>query len=153
MNTGLSVGMCVPLAAAAILLLVLKWDQSAQKEAMIYATVPVFRGFLVLIVAVWLFAWVAKMSVRYRVNYPFILDLDPATTLHWKEIFTLGAYWCSAWLWTYCIFTLQVPRCGGGGLRVQGFEFGCGCICELWVSGQVQVLGVGEDFGSPTRRA
>ena len=115
----------MPLAAVALLLLVLKWEHSAEKEAMIYATVPVFRGFLVLIMAVWLFGFVVKVTEQYRVNYSFILDLDPATKLHWKEIFTLGAFWCSAWLWTYCIFTVQVQCSGGGGLAgLRSTQFG-----------------------------
>ena len=127
---GLYVGLCVPITLLIIGLLSVNpiitdefgWDR-------VLKVVPIFRAGLLMCITIWLWALAVKLMRKARVNYSFVLELDPSTSLSEHHVCAMAAFNTFLWL----LFTLLYVGQAQGQIKLANWE------AEVWVKAYVYV--------------
>eukprot|EP01134_Creolimax_fragrantissima_P001469 CFRG1469T1 len=96
-NVGFHAGFCVPVAAL-FTGIVVQYPRGLLDRPEVVAVWPVFRGSLCLIVLGFSWAFVTLALETRRINYMFIMKLDPKSVVRMYDIMTTGLFMLAIWL-------------------------------------------------------
>eukprot|EP00929_Paragymnodinium_shiwhaense_P054232 TRINITY_DN27171_c0_g1_i1.p1 TRINITY_DN27171_c0_g1~~TRINITY_DN27171_c0_g1_i1.p1 ORF type:complete len:842 (+),score=161.12 TRINITY_DN27171_c0_g1_i1:102-2627(+) len=71
---------------------------------MFMVTFPIFRFWFMLILLIWLSGWAAFWFEKYKINYIFLLGLDPTIPIDSGFMFKLAATMSGAWLLIFWLY-------------------------------------------------
>eukprot|EP01117_Protostelium_nocturnum_P006423 TRINITY_DN2314_c0_g1_i2.p1 TRINITY_DN2314_c0_g1~~TRINITY_DN2314_c0_g1_i2.p1 ORF type:complete len:699 (-),score=213.39 TRINITY_DN2314_c0_g1_i2:40-2040(-) len=104
-NLGLWCGVNVALLGVLILLFV--WNSEQFNSQAFFSGFPVFRGVGMLLLQIWCWGGMTWIYNRWRINYVFILQLDPPSALGPYQIFKMASFVTSIWLTCFIFFTIH----------------------------------------------
>eukprot|EP00698_Gefionella_okellyi_P025374 TRINITY_DN925_c0_g1_i2.p1 TRINITY_DN925_c0_g1~~TRINITY_DN925_c0_g1_i2.p1 ORF type:complete len:457 (-),score=56.42 TRINITY_DN925_c0_g1_i2:10-1380(-) len=103
-------GMTVPLLLMAILIGAVLPPAGVSSVPNFFQVFTVFRGFALIIASLWSWGALVWIWRRSRMNYVYILDLDPSSTLSHMQIFRLSSLLTMIWMACFALYIGTAKR-------------------------------------------
>lgn len=105
---GLGLWAGIMLTLAFILILLLSWPSDSFLHKEFFAVLPIFRAFGLVTFVVWCWGLLVTIFTKYNINYVFIMNLDPKTTLGPIRVLKMASTLTSIFLICFTAFVLHM---------------------------------------------